>query len=784
MKNLVRQFAESYTSSMEHQAVMGDEQRTAYNPVIFVFIGDKVSEGVSVMKNHIEKKWGNSEGVLYFHLCKEKRDEGKNIISFPIRYDASDPKKLRKSIYESFYNDEAVLIQLNEEIIKLRNKILAYGSLYKYNEKINISLISRVDDPLNVLIPEITLLLKTKMEEHFKIVYTDLYALISEKEQSESFGYSSAVSASFFRELEYIQDAEYSFRGAIEVLREGIKLEVVNHKKPIYDLVYLLSDKKESGLMLTDADIQNYEAISFISLLKNRSVNINSYHIENQYYDNHQFKSGITYKLEKQPYVTAGLAKVKRPNYTIAVTVFSSFFDKVICGLQQSKEKDIRTIRKILELDESSMKARIDNFLPKKEMIDEMMGLMPLSAEYSLSQLEKLTLEEAEKELYGESSQLFFKHNFEEPAIERIKESNTAQELKVIIWERIVEDSQYGMYCALQWCSGEKVLQDMRINVQQLENEMLKAEKALQDILEERIAIPGLVKLPFQKKKGILEYKKLLIHKIYDKKLELLCFQLELQLLKECETVIEVLHQEIKEQITKLENMQQTLRTICRESIEKEDEYLGQNIKEYYEHVVNRIFDELSYQQGEQFYLTDKYLGSITRLLRQGEAAMVERLIDVCKKHVINTVYFKESFEEELQHRANVSHVYGKEQILTKEELFESLFDRLEERAKPCIYLNNYTVKHRYEEKYFFGDYESEFLQYVFHKDAASRDYKLGCIHEKRTSGIEKLNLMGGFFIGDIRYAINALRYYTSYKEQGYLFHGIEDDKLPNYEPI
>lgn len=67
----------------------------------------------------------------------------------------------------------------------------------------------------------------------------------------------------------------------------------------------------------------------------------------------------------------------------------------------------------------------------------------------------------------------------------------------------------------------------------------------------------------------------------------------------------------------------------------------------------------------------------------------------------------------------------------------------LEENSVTLVRLLDYTQEHRYEEKYFFGDADSEFVRYAIRADEALRVYKLGIVHEKRSSGVEKLNLMG-----------------------------------------
>ncbi|MNN91859.1 hypothetical protein D3C81_2100320 [compost metagenome] len=52
-------------------------------------------------------------------------------------------------------------------------------------------------------------------------------------------------------------------------------------------------------------------------------------------------------------------------------------------------------------------------------------------------------------------------------------------------------------------------------------------------------------------------------------------------------------------------------------------------------------------------------------------------------------------------------------------------------------------------------------------------------MHEQRRSGIEKLNLMGGFHLEDLLYYRNGKVYYETYAASGYRLHGIAEEQLP-----
>lgn len=157
----------------------------------------------------------------------------------------------------------------------------------------------------------------------------------------------------------------------------------------------------------------------------------------------------------------------------------------------------------------------------------------------------------------------------------------------------------------------------------------------------------------------------------------------------------------------------------------------------------------------------------------------MDRLTQTCRTLILSAQPFNQTFEEELLRRANVAAAYENRLVVPKDELFKKLYQTLEENGGINIRLLDYTHEHRYEEKYFFGDYEGEFLPYALDVDITSRIYKLGFVHERRSSGVEKLHLMGGFHLEDLMVYRNGKTYYETYIANGFVFHGINADRLP-----
>jgi hypothetical protein len=225
--------------------------------------------------------------------------------------------------------------------------------------------------------------------------------------------------------------------------------------------------------------------------------------------------------------------------------------------------------------------------------------------------------------------------------------------------------------------------------------------------------------------------------------------------------------------------LESELKEAALQSIRLTDDDVGQNIFDYYEKVTAAAVAELEDKRGKTVLFEERFIGNVDGLLAGGEERLLERLIDVSRSYILRAEPFNQSFEDELLLRANVSVAYGNRATLTKDELFRQLYRTLEDHAAINIRLLDYTHEHRYEEKYLFGDRESEFIQYALGVDETTRIYKLGCVDERRSSGVEKLNLMGGFHIEDLMYYRNGKLYYETYVQNGYEFHALDPARLP-----
>ena len=292
MEHMLKSFKEEYDSVIHRRIYHGKGGRSVNNPILFVFLGEGVKEAYEHIESSIRQQWDNGEGIAFINITVDNVEDKDNSFNFQFEFDLEDKKCLRKNIREKFYNDKENLEYLNKKITMARDKILSNGSLFNSFENISISVITASDDPFNIIVPEITLLIRKKMMEVFKTGTLDLYILIREKNMEDEF-FSRAVSVSFFREVEYMQSDNFNFNEKIDVYGEGRELSV-SFKGAVFYMTYVLEEKNEKGIIPESSMVNNYEIISYINLIKNKSINIDSFaNTENQHYDNARFKANI-----------------------------------------------------------------------------------------------------------------------------------------------------------------------------------------------------------------------------------------------------------------------------------------------------------------------------------------------------------------------------------------------------------------------------------------------------------------------------------------------------------
>lgn len=800
LKRDLEKYAAQYAAEQERQGSLGDGRSSIHYPALFLFVGDLVEPAMAAVREINQLKWDNGEGVVYLQIGTEGREEQggrehrdssedgqvtRHILPLSTEQTGRPSKTMRKDVHRSFHDSEQALFGLNRTLRRVSNRIAEYGRLYSSFDRIYVTVVTRADDPLNVLLPELTKLTVNILAQSFKSVQTDLHVLVSEMEQVESFGYASAAGLAFLRELDHMQALDYTFSGNLLVTEDGISIPVVHPSSPLFDLVYILSDKNERGTGVAGGWIENAEIICRICLLKNRkqdpdalgavaSTGANTY-------NNTSFKNNIRTTSDQHGYASAGFAEIRRPNQPIALAVLYHLYRYLLDLMRQEPEWSMKDKLAFFGLDTSSVERKVEGLLPEQDLVGGMSGIMTHNV--SFSDLKPLSLREAERALFGQGAEAYFRDNMVRPAEERFRQRSSQSSLLRRAEQSRTEYPEIGYFQWASWSDSshgsvrEALLGLIRDKSVQLESARALLEQRQQEQVEDQPIKRAL----FRDKQNVRNLIDCLLERVYVPKTELLRLENELQLLRIYDSEMEQLHSFSRSITTALEALERTLRETAEERIAAADEYIGQNVMEYYGKVTEALIADLEAKRGRDVWFEERYMGDINRLAAEGNERLLQRLMEVCHALLLTAEPLRLPFEEELLQRANVTITYGDKNVLTRDDLFRRLYRTLEDQAVVRIRVFDYTQEHRYEEKYFFGDHHSAFMDYAAHAEETSRIYKLGVVYEERSSGVEKLNLMGGFHLEDLMVYRNGKVYYESYTENGYELHpsGLADKLSP-----
>ncbi|WP_066065313.1 hypothetical protein [Neobacillus soli] len=775
MRELLQTYANTFSNQLEKITLEENEQRSVNHPIVFVFLGDLVKDALKSIMTINEEKWQNSSGVLYFHAYQTDTITNQNVLSMQLPDHGFDRKTKRKDIYEGFYQDENMLIELNKTFRQLSSKIAEYGKVYSSLQKVNLCVVAAIDDPATILIQEFTLLLKSILQESFRLVEVDLYGLIKEKQDGDHFAHSTALGISFFKELDSYQSDEYSFDKDLQLTEDYLRLPVRHPPAPLFDLVYLLSDKNEDGLISAEAIQQNYEMISNLNLLKNRKM-ITDYHEKMDSYSHAAFRKGIRGNSIEPVYASAGFAKVNRPNKAIALHAASHFFNELMVSLKAASSQPREKVLSLFELSETSFQRYFNDCLPPAGKLEDMNGLMGVTNSYQT--LKRMSVREAEEHMYEGGTKRFFAANFEEPVREYLEQLDLKEHIQQSFDVNVINSEKYGMYCAYLWTADSagseiSVINEISKMLREIKQERLEKEARLEQYYQQHVDSCDFKKsyLPFADKKNLTSYLHYFFEAVYGTKYEMIKLEVKQAILKEYLEVLEENHLKIRAKMELIDQVESCLKQTAAESLYDADDYLDKNIAAYYADIISRITEKLKEKLGANFFSDERFFGNLFSLLENGAKALLERVLLVCNREVLTQEEFHRSFEDELLERANVMTRYENREILTKEDLFNQLYNRLDDNSAIQIEVFNYTQEHRFEEKYLFGDFYSKFMKFALEKEHETRQFKVGCAHEKKSSGIEKLALMGGFRLKDLMYYRNGEKYYKAYTENGFEFH-------------
>lgn len=784
MNKRLLSFAEAYAAAEEKTAGQGDGRSSIHYPAVFLFIGDRLQGAADHIRSVNARKWDNGAGVMYVEVQPEgsvsastHREEHPQLLVS--RLCVPDPErstaKTRRPDWARHFREEAShLLELNRVFRQAARRLADFGRMYSSFDRLHLSVVTRVEDPMNVLVPQIALLARSILGQSFKSVQMDLYVLVHEGEQEENFGYASSAGIAFLHEVELMQRDDYRLSAPLQRTEDGLAVMVHHAAAPLFELVYMLSDRNERGVSVNGGIASNYDIICRISLLKNRQrTDIGHDHsLQGSDYNNMAFRNNIRTADGTQGLVSAGFARVRRPDEAIALTVLENFFLGIVQRMNQEPTLGTHEREQLLGIDEGAMDRRLDAFIPDESRLEDMNGLMTRSV--SFSALRSMSLREAEQALFEQGGDDFFRQNYEQETERRLNSWNVEHEFRTGMDERLKGRSDVHFYQLAAWTEENHPASLWPLLHGRIRDLNIAIEQARQDLdtwYASRADDLSFQKLPFMDKHNVRGLTRALIATIYPHKLYILRLQTKLKLYRRWEEQLLALHRGCMLLVQQMDELGAELHSAAAASLRMADDYIGQNVSDYYSRLTAEAMLEVEDKRGVDAFFEERSMGDVTALLKQGTSPLLERLIEVCRRELLPSPALSQTFEQELLSRANVTIDYHNKQALSQEDLFKELYRTLEDRATIHIRLLDYTHKHRYEEKYMFGNANGEFVRYAAGVDHTTRIYKTGFVHEDRTSGVEKLNLMGGFGITDLMYYRNGRTYYDTYVANGYRFH-------------
>ncbi len=766
--------AENFAIHYDEEALKSNDIRMKA-PMLFILLGDKAQDGLSTIEQAIKRRMSNSEGIVYLSVTTDKQiEEHSNMISITLKNE-----QLSRGELDKLFDSEEFLEQINQKLSMIARSILEKNKVFSYWEQIHVATITEASDCMNVILPDLMILLKSKLEQNFKQVFADLFVLLEETNE-EAGAMNKALAYSLFQELDYYESDHYHYERQTELLDDHIKLRT-QYKGKLFHLVYVLSDKKENGQRIHESRKNHYESIVATSCLKNREQKSVALEEVREQYSYNTFMSNIQQDAENR-YATVRLAKVRKPGQGIYLAVLYHLFKAYKNELSYEGEGAEKALLDKVGLSEQRIEALVNEWMPDSSLLEEIKSL--ISTKISFRELKGYTFAEAENALYGNTVKSFFESNFKSVATNKMKVALSAEKITDMLTKTVASHVHYGPFALgklLQSDAYKAIEAQKEKYLYQMQQKQTEIEERENQLVGEHIGGAFAI----LDKKYLQEVKDYLIHEVYKVRYEYVIEEIKLKTVQCLQEELEKFNQKLREQVKKLDQVENLLLEMIEECNRYEEEYLIQNVKEYYERVVNWQLEILKKNKGDHFLQDEKYMGSSVKLLDESKEEIVRKLMDIAENEILKEQqYFNLSFEEELLARANMHVEYTDTDVAAKTKLYELLYDSLEENSKPCVYLDTALAPYQYVEKYFISSQKSEFTAYAYKRDQSSRSYKIGTISDQRNSVIEKLQLMGGFKLQDLVYMRSAKRYYDAYKSQGYVFHSKEMEQILSKEEV
>lgn len=782
MEQQWKAFAERYDAAGSRS---GEEsaggRRRLHHPLVVAVVGDAGLETLAALRREHAAQWSNSGAVVYVHIYAHHTLPADEVIGVRLADAACEDRKTgRARLCERLLDDATALAELNRAMRQAARGAAGLGRLVPSMRQLQLAVVTVADDPFAVLLPEATLLLRAVLRESFKQIQSDLFVLLRDHLDGDD-AYARAATVACLRELDACQAKDYRYAAPIHVTGEHIRLSVEHGPSPLFDLVYLLGDRSERGRFVEGGQQTSGQLIASICLLKNSQPS-ESGDPAGEGYNNERFRQHIASGSAKPVYATAGRAAIRKPGQAIALTVLHRLVARLIGRLREQSETESTAPLDLWRLDPAALDASVDAIAGDGGKLEEMHGL--LAASVSAGEWKRRTVGEAERLLYGTNADEFFRKHVVEPARRRLEALGLERELGDTAEQAIVGNPSLGLYCAVVWTADtEESPVHTALRQWRKETEQRLADGRLQ--LEQRRSEPADRKpyrrMPLFGSSPIRTFSRLLFEDVYGFRLDLLRLELKLALLRRYETAFARLHETMRVRFAAILELERRLAAASKQSVSEADDYLGFNIPEYYESVVDSVLQQLQEKRGDDFWFEERFAGTVTGASEEAVRQLLDRLIDLCEREMLRHPAFGQTFDEELMQRANVAVRYGEQrEVLAREQLYRELYETLSEQAEPHIEVYDYTHRHRYEEHYLLGNAESDFIRYALETGRARETGKLACLHEPRHDGVVRLGLMGGFGTADLLMYQNGLKYYDSYCANGFLFHARRPEGAEN----
>lgn len=267
---------------------------SAVSPGLFLFVGRAV-EKCGYIKEFLAKHWINSSKILYAGIGADS-DELSTNIEFVIPDDFS-----RGEIGSVLLSDPEALKEFNDEVSKLSTELMKATGFADMSRAF-VFIITYADDPLNTVVPEITMLLREKC--HFNV---KPYLFVNFADIDDENAHPLEYSAAFIQELEHCQSTDFNY--TCKIRQQGNHLLDVEQNGPTFESTVLLELFRKDKKFSRENEKENGTIAAMMMFLLNS-------------------RNKLT--LPEGTFITAGYSIVTKPNTIISHVLFKALLEKVI----------------------------------------------------------------------------------------------------------------------------------------------------------------------------------------------------------------------------------------------------------------------------------------------------------------------------------------------------------------------------------------------------------------------------------------------------------------------